>query len=344
MNVVFRVDASIQIGSGHVMRCLTLAGALQQHGLFCQFVCRELNGHLSDYITSLGFSVKRLPSDISDEITDAQHSLAQLTGYVQLLVVDHYQLGATFCLAMRPRCQYIMVIDDLANRPHHCDVLLDQNLLPQPEQRYVNLVPAGTQQLLGPRYALLRSAFYQTTSRNNPSHILVGFGGSDEENLTTLAITAIQSLKSFDVTADIVIGANNPWQAMLAAQISTAPNLTLHVQTSAMATLMSQATLMLGTGGSTHWERCIVGLPGLVVTIADNQLDTTAYLQTLGACVWLGSAQSVSAHRFAEQLAYYLQRPAQLAEIRQRAMALVPKHAGTPLVVEHLLALLTGTS
>lgn len=338
MKVLLRADASVSMGSGHIMRCLTLAKALTQRGAVCDFICRPHQGHLIDWLREQNVTVIMLPDTIDNEVDDARQCLNRLTTSYQLLVLDHYQLGQAYCQLMRARSDKILVIDDLANRQHDCDIILDQNLLPNSNERYQQLVPAHCRQLLGPRYALLRDEFYQSPSNSNgqPKHILVSFGGSDEQNLTTMAVNAIAQLKSEQVTADIVIGANNPWRAMLQQQVARLPNVQLHVQCNYMASLMYQARLMLGAGGATHWERCICGLPGLVVTVAENQQATTAYLDELGACVWLGQAAEMSAEFFAEQLCYYLSQPALLEEIGQRAKNLVPANAGTPLVVEQI--------
>lgn len=342
MKVLFRSDASIHIGSGHVMRCLTLAQALSSTGIQCHFLCRDLSGNLHQLVREHGFHLITLSAQIASETDDALYSLQALEHDYHLLIVDHYQLSAAYCSAMRPYCKFIMVIDDLANRPHDCDLLLDQNLLPSAPSRYENLVAKGCHLLLGPRYALLRQEFYQVSAQTEQRHILIGFGGSDEQNLTGLAVSAIEQLKLEHLTADIVIGANNPWRASLEQQIARLPNAQLHVQCNYMATLMFRARLMLGAGGASHWERCICGLPGLIVTVAENQQATTAYLDELGACVWLGRAAEMSAEFFAEQLCYYLSQPALLDEIGQTASTLVPADSGTKLVVQRILAMLRG--
>lgn len=341
MKILFRADASVRLGSGHVMRCLALAQELTALGGECHFVCSQTDGNLNDVISQLGYPLYTL-TGAADEQQDAAQTLRQLTQSYQLLIIDHYALAQQYCSALRQRCKYIMVIDDLANRLHDCDMLLDQNLLPQAEQRYAELVPVHCEKLLGPRFALLRQEFYQPVKHRLPNHILIGFGGSDEQNLTTMAIKALQQLKPGLFTADIVIGANNPWRADITQQLACLPNVQLHVQCNYMATLMYRARLMLGAGGASHWERCICSLPGLVVTVAENQQATTAYLDHLGACVWLGQAAEMSAEFFAEQLCYYLSQPALLDDIGQSAAGIVPADAGTPLVVETILKTLNN--
>lgn len=342
MNVIFRTDASITLGSGHVMRCLTLAHALQKIGAQCDFACRLTSGHLADVIRSQGFKVLPLPDVLSSQTADAIATLAQLTRDYVLLIVDHYALAADYCQLLRVRCRHIMQIDDLANRDYDCDLLLDQNLVAKAEQRYSKWLPAHCKFLSGPRYALLREEFYQPGPAREPNRILIGFGGSDEQNLTALAIEAVDTLKLPGISADIVIGANNPWHADIKQLTANMPNMRLHIQCNYMAKLMRQARLMLGSGGASHWERCISALPGFVVTVAENQQATTAYLDQLGACVWLGHAAEISAELFAEQLCYYLSQPALLDRMGQTASGLIPAAAGTPMVVKTIIKTLNN--
>lgn len=340
MRVLFRVDASVTIGSGHIMRCLTLAKALLKHGAICHFACRNNKGHLLDLLQQAGFKTLSLPAELYCEDDDALATLGLITEPYQLLVIDQYQLGQRYGKLLRQRCQKIMVIDDLANRPLECDLLLDQNLLPDMDSRYRSLVPAGCQQLLGPRYALLREEFYQPHCQRIPNHLLVSFGGSDEQNLTSLAIEAIASLKSLPVTADIVIGLNNPWQASIKQQCAQLSNVQLHIQTNAMAVLMQKAQLMLGAGGATHWERCITGLPALVVPVAENQQATTAYLNKLGACICLGNTQEITLENINSQIDYLLSKPELLKEMSISAKRIITKNAGTPDVVNKVLSII----
>lgn len=341
MQVLFRVDASIAIGSGHVMRCLTLAHALKKQGANCHFACSSTAGNLLELLQQAGFKTLSLSANLQSEQDDAIATLSLVTEPYQLLVVDHYQLGFAYCQQMRQRFAKIMVIDDLANRLHDCDLLLDQNLLPDMNNRYDQLLPAHCQQLLGPKYALLREEFYQQHAQRQANHILVSFGGSDAQNLTALAIVAIEKLKSLPVTADIVIGSNNPWRNTIAQLCNQSNNVKLHIQANNMAALMQKAQLMLGAGGATHWERCVTGLPALVITVADNQQATTAFLNKLGACVWLGTNSDISEKIILEELCNYLQKPELLASIAEAAKQVIPKNAGTPLVIEQLLNLVT---
>lgn len=337
MKVLFRTDASVQIGSGHVMRCLTLAHALAPYAS-CMFICRADTGHLADVIHQQGFDVQLLAADTPlQQQQDAIQTIELVSCNYDLLIIDHYQLAAEYETLLRPYCQRIMVIDDLANRLHDCDILLDQNLFPNIAQRYLQNVPAHCQLLLGPKYALLRDEFYQPVTNTEKNHLLVFFGGADADNLTSQTLIALRQLKFAALDVDIVIGDINPARAQITQLCQQLPTARLHIQCSYMAQLMQQARLMIGAGGSTHWERCYSSLPALVVTVADNQRETTLYLAELGACVWLGDTVDITPAILAEQISVYLTQQEKLNKMAMQAKSIIPPQAGTRLVTNTLL-------
>jgi UDP-2,4-diacetamido-2,4,6-trideoxy-beta-L-altropyranose hydrolase len=362
MRVLFRTDASLTIGSGHLMRCLTLARALREQGHHIWFACRQHPGHLNTLIATEGFPVLALAEPTAPPtngyaawlgatetedaaavtVAVAENSSTALQAF-DWLVVDHYGLGATFSRAMRSICRAILQIDDLANRPYDCDVLLDQNLLPGLSQRYVGLLPAGCQPLLGPRFALLRPEFAgftpdkrqfpATFNAQSPARLLVFFGGSDAQNFTTLTINALQQLQDCHWLADIVIGQANPHRLLLQQLCAQDRRLTLLVQTPGMAGLMAAADLMIGAGGATHWERACLGLPAVVVALADNQLATTAYLAELGACLDLGHASALTTTTLTAAISALLAEPRRRQQLSKAASQLVSPEGGVPQLI-----------
>lgn len=219
MHVVFRTDASLTIGTGHVTRCLTLAKALRESGAQTLFICREHEGHLCNHIEEQGFAVHRLPSPrkgfVPDDVSahaawlgatwqeDADSTVAAITSLQmkpEWLIVDHYGIDQRWEERLRPLVNRIMVIDDLADRHHDCDILLDQNLVPDLEIRYDSLIPEGCTRLLGPDYALLQPIYAELHDRIPPREgpirrTLISFGGADSDNLTGRALEAVISLK-----------------------------------------------------------------------------------------------------------------------------------------------------
>ncbi len=223
MYVVFRTDASHTIGTGHTIRCLTLAKALRESGAQILFICREHEGDLCNHIEEQGFAVHHLSSPREDFISeyapahaawlgatwqeDADATVAAITS-LQIkpdwLIVDHYGIDQRWEDVLRPLVDRIMVIDDLADRHHDCDLLLDQNLILDMESRYGDLVPDDCTLLLGPDYALLQPIYAELHDRIPPREgsirrILISFGGADSNNLTGRALEAFISLNRPDI-------------------------------------------------------------------------------------------------------------------------------------------------
>jgi UDP-2,4-diacetamido-2,4,6-trideoxy-beta-L-altropyranose hydrolase len=298
LKILIRADSSVQIGTGHVMRCLTLADKLRGRGAEIVFVCRDFAGNLCGYIEEKGYIVHRLPvSDApeqgdqnietglkhavwlgADWQTDARQVEEIIKGFENSpdwLVVDHYGLDEKWEGYLRPYVKKIMVVDDLADRAHDCDLLLDQNFYADMNIRYRGKLPSHCQLLLGPRYALLRDEFRQLheqiKQRSRPvKRVLVFFGGVDADNYTGRTIEALSEINISDLHVDLVIGAQHP----CCEQIKTAcvqHGFICHVQTDKMAELMVAADLAIGAGGSATWERCCLGLPTLTICTADNQ-------------------------------------------------------------------------
>lgn len=320
MKIVFRTDASHQIGTGHVIRCLTLAKALRQRGAKCKFVCRALEGNLLKRIQQEDFEVFALPqSSIPNSTektheklpahsewlgagwqTDAEQTIAALDNIrPDWLVVDHYSLDASWNRELRPYCAKILVIDDIADRDHDCDLLLDQNLVANMSQRYDMRVPAHCGRMLGTDYALLQPQYaelcHRTPPRMGPIHrILVFVGGTDNYNLTGRAISAFLSLKRPDISLDVVINPASRHAMEIHEQARTHVGITLYETLPSLAPLMLKADLAIGAGGATSWERCCLGLPSIVVTLAENQTPIAAELNRQGYIRWLGHQDNVN--------------------------------------------------
>ena len=346
MRAAIRADASVIIGSGHVMRCLTLAEAIRDEGGEVLFLCRETSGHLGEEIRRRGFELAWVGMaksadvpGVGDGEEDATDCLAALGAGVDLLVVDHYDLDIGWEKRLRAKAGCLMVIDDLANREHDCSLLLDQNLLPDMEQRYKGLAPEGCQLLLGPQFALLRNEFHHLANspreRTSIRQLLVFFGGSDMDNLTG---RALRELAGTSFAADVVIGASNPHRREIETLCRASDGRwTLHVQTNRMAELMTRADLALGAGGSSHWERCRLGLPALVVTVADNQVATTRLLHQKGTCIWLGHADAIPPGAFQQAVADLIQSPQKLQSMSKAAFDIMAGNIGNAKLLGKIL-------
>ncbi|MCF2600466.1 UDP-2,4-diacetamido-2,4,6-trideoxy-beta-L-altropyranose hydrolase [Anaerovibrio lipolyticus] len=329
--IVFRADASRLIGSGHVMRCLTLAQRLRkEQNAKVIFIMRKLSGNLIDVARKQGFTVLVLPQADEDykledyglwltvpmEV-DAQQTIKVLQHYLQehdcdvadRLIVDSYALDEQWERMLRPYCKEIMVIDDLANRRHECDILLDQNFYSNKDVRYAGLVPEHCKMLLGPEHALLREEFYESKKHlrkrdGNIKNILVFYGGSDLTNETEKAIKALVQLhdEGYSFTADIITGLSNYRRGKIEKICSKYHFLHYYCQVSNMAEFMNKADLMLGAGGSTTWERLYMELPALVTAVAENQIQGCEDCRQAGIIEYLGINKDVRVDTILEAL------------------------------------------
>lgn len=324
MKVVIRADASAIIGSGHVMRCLTLAKQLKkQVGADVVFVMRDLPGNLINLVQQNGFRVLVLPrAKENPELAgyekwltvlpeqDAKETLAIVqknVGIADRMIVDSYALDCKWESALRSVAKEIMVIDDLADRKHDCDILLDQNFYINKDSRYNGLVPSHCQLLLGPEHALLRDEFYEAKKHlrkrdGNIKNILVFYGGSDLTNETEKAIKALVQLhdEGYNFTADIITGVSNSRREKIEKLCSKYYFLHYYCQVSNMAEFMNKADLMLGAGGSTTWERLYMELPALVTAVADNQVKCCEECGKAGLIDYAGPANFVESDKIKE--------------------------------------------
>ncbi len=325
MKFAFRVDASSLIGGGHVMRCLTLANVLREQGATCHFYCHPQPGDRIAAIAAEGFPVtsvglyQDLPAGFKTD----------------WLVTDHYCLDAVW----EARQQVIrrLVIDDLANRPHQCDVLLDQNLRTGSAARYRKLTPPQCRLLLGPSHVLLRPAFALMPKRvtnGEVKHIFVYFGGNDQNNQAGQALDALARIPQ--VTADIVLGPDHPHREVLLT-MSERPGIVVMETCSDMASAMARADLALGVCGIAAWERCALGLPSLVCVTADNQREDAEILHRLGAVEHLGESAQVDATCWADALNRALTDPARIVQMGRTAASVVDGYRDNQALLLNLL-------
>lgn len=302
-----RVDASRLIGLGHSMRCLTLADALRAAGVRTTFVSRHMPDFMVARIQERGHRCVLLPAPVEpihddrmytrwlgvSQRRDAEETIAALgSDRFDWLIVDHYALDREWHAIARAGAAHIMAIDDLADRVHDCDLLLDQNIDDGTQSRYLGKIPPGARVLLGPRFALLRDEFRIARKGMQPRtgevrRILVFFGGIDGDDYTSVALEGLIELRQSGLAVDVVIGDAHPNRLHIQS-LCNVHGFDLHVQCEQMADLMAKADLAIGAGGSATWERCCVGLPSLVVAVAENQQALLRSAATAGL-IWAPS-------------------------------------------------------
>jgi len=346
MKIAFRVDSSAEIGSGHLVRCVTLADYLKRQGHATHFICRNHPGHLDNLFSKKGHLVHMLDAPAAADRAACENGLyASWLGVPQdqdardtirvlhresspwtFMVMDHYGLDIAWQRRVRPHARHLFVIDDLANRSHDCDVLLDQNLHAAGAARYQGLVPDGCILLCGPQYALLRSEFQTARARlrkrdGRIRRVLVFFGGVDKSGETIKACAALSSLHRPDIAVDVVVGMGNP-HADRVKQLCEQGGFNFLHQVDNMAELMAAADLAVGAGGTTTFERAYLGLPAIIAWVADNQQPGSEAMDQAGAAWNLGRAVEVSAERLTREVVRLIANPDIVRAVGERAYRL----------------------
>jgi len=308
MKIIFRVDASLQIGTGHVMRCLCLAEALKKRGDDVEFICRQHKGNLINKIRLSGFNVYELELFKNSKVdiklfhsswlgvTQQKDSFDSINilkkNETDWLIIDHYGLDQDWQKKLKSYCKKIMVIDDIADRVHDCDLLLDQNF-GSSKTKYQGLVKKYCTILAGSDYALLRPEFqkwrdYSLKRRDNKlkiNSILVTLGGVDLDNYTGKVLKQLAECKLGENTKiNVVMGVYAPHLKEVQEQAVRMPFRTeLKIGVNNMAELMANADLAIGATGSTTWERCCLGLPTIQFSISENQRQIAETLDKINA-------------------------------------------------------------
>jgi UDP-2,4-diacetamido-2,4,6-trideoxy-beta-L-altropyranose hydrolase len=332
------------MGIGHFVRSLTLARLLLERGARTRFISRAHKGHLIDSLRELNIMTAPLPAPeaaparsaedygtwlgVSQEVDAAESVQALGDSRPDWLVVDHYGLDSAWEAALRPHAQRVLVIDDLANRPHDCDLLLDQGYSDSDDERYRKLVPCDCRQLLGPRYALLKPEYRHRRVHMGPRRpqlrrILVFFGGSDPANMTGTALETLTAPEFAHLTVDLVVGVNNRHRRAIESAARRRHDTIVHGPRPHLADLMADADLAIGAGGATTWERMCLGLPSIVVSTADNQSRSCEALAADGLIQYLGAAPATLGGRLREELLALMGRPDLLQQSAVRCARVV---------------------
>lgn len=295
------------MGTGHVMRCLTMAEVLKESGANVEFICRKHKGHLIDKISSNGFNVFELELPARNKAdkklfyshwlgTTQQQDARDCTSILKQtkldwLIVDHYGIDEDWQQELKENYNKLMVIDDLADRKHQCDILLDQTYGRQ-QQNYKRLVPKSCELLLGSQYALLRPEFskwreYSLRRRSNsaPKNLFINMGGSDPNNMTEQILNKIEACQlPNDIEVIVVMGGTSPHlQSVMAIASNLSCKIEVKVDIDNMAEVMANSDIAIGATGSTTWERCCLGLPAIQIIIADNQTEIANSLDEVHA-------------------------------------------------------------
>ncbi len=326
--LLIRADASTQIGTGHVMRCLALAQAWQEVGGDVYFVLAYHVPALEARLRAEGMQVVHLELDAPGSEEDAVETavLGQKL-QAQWVVVDGYHFDAEYQQYLKTAGFRLLFIDDYGHASHYyADIVLNQNIYAQP-----GLYPnkeSYTQLLLGTKYALLRREFWEWREWQRPlpqkaRKILVTLGGSDPNNVTLTVIQALRQLPYEDLEAIVLVGAQNPYYSELETAVIQDTRIQLKRNATNMPELMAWADLAISAGGSTNWELCFMGLPVVLISLAENQLPIVQFLQETETAVSMGWHTFVTVEKITEEIVTLIESQKQREMMSQRARRFV---------------------
>lgn len=361
--VAFRVDATAQLGIGHVKRCLALAQHLRERGPVV-FIVRWLSQTLAQELQAQNIRVLRLAE------SDAEHDAAPTEAVtwlrehwqqdaletvqllrddgraIDLLVVDSYGLDAAWETELRRVARKIVVIDDLADRRHDCDVLLDQTFN-RDAADYSQRVPTNCRLLCGSHYALIRPEIRQLRDAAerrrrtglSPKKLLVSIGGTDPHNITELALTAVRSLPfRRELKVRVVLSSSAPFVDAIRQRISQ-EDFPLEVATDVvdMGAEILAADVAIGASGTSTWERATLGLPTITVVTADNQKKIATELADSEAIYYAGSIEKLTAADLARAVTVLWTEPGRRQRLSENSMRICDGF-GVARVVEEIVA------
>ena len=304
MNLLFRTDASVAMGTGHAMRCLALAQAWIDSGRRAAFAMAEATPSIQKRLASERCEALAISAKAGD-LEDAKQTIALAhQARSEWIVVDGYQFTFEYQSALKAAGYKVLFLDDYGHASRYsADLVLNQNVCAR-EALYASR-EAYTRLLLGPRYALLRREFAQWRGwkrevASTCRRLLVMMGGSDPENLTGRVISALERFHDLEVT--VVVGGSNPHLAELVGHVErSGQKITLEQDVANMPELMATADVAFSAAGSTCWELCLMALPAMLIDVAANQTALAKELDRSGCAVHVGD-RTVSASAIAEVL------------------------------------------
>jgi len=312
-NLFIRVDAGIQIGDGHFLRCLTLVNNLKRKFNEIIFVSNQLPKHFLKIIKKNNFKIYKIQGYTHIQEQNLENKIKQklikkdsiqtnkiLKKYKNSrnwIIIDHFGIDHIWGGNIRKNVEKIIVIDDLANRKHDCDILIDQNFYKNMEKRYAKLIPKHCKQFIGPEFALLRPEFFRTRKnlkrKNQLKTILISFGGSDPSNETFKVLSSLINLeKKYKI--DVIVGSNNPNKKQIMKLCSKISYCNFYEQVKNISKYMKKADLAIGGGGTSTWERCCLGLPTIITSISKDQKKIAEELSKIKCVINLGTSKKTT--------------------------------------------------
>ena len=326
--ILIRADASVEIGTGHVMRCLALAQAWQDAGGRAVFAMTKTIPAISDRLRLEGMDIVSITGESGAAEDVSQTLTAARLHEANWVALDGYSFGALYQCEIKQAEKKLLFLDDNAHCSHYCaDLVLNQNIHAN-EGMYAHR-DTWSRLLLGPRFALLRREFSNLRGQPRPvadtgRKVLVAFGGSDPGNKTASAIEALESLPPGSLEVSVVVGGGNPHLETLKQLCARSHHPIRIVQDpKSMTDLMLWADVAISAAGSTCWEMCFLGLPAILIAVAENQKPGAQELARRGIAQYLGCVGNFSPQGLAAELRELLESKPQRAAMSAAGRQLI---------------------
>ena len=348
-HIVIRVDSGNKIGFGHAMRCLTLANQMKKYDYKISIISNKEKNNLNELFLKNGHQVyyiknKKITSRKINEKYDLEQTkkiLVKINKKIDLILVDNYSLGLKWEKSLRSFGKKIIVIDDLSDRKHDCDLIIDQGLHQNMKNPYSNLVPKNCKILLGPKYAILRPEFKKLREKLQKQNkkiekIMISFGGSDPNKDTMKVMKGVEKIKERKFSVDVIIGKSNADHKEIKDLCKKMLKTRCFYNTEKMASIMNKCNLAIGSGGSTTWERCCLGIPTIVSIASKDQSEATKILHSKKCVINLGKSKEISILNYTniiEKMTYD-----KLNKMRENCLKLVDGN-GTKRIIQEILSI-----
>jgi UDP-2,4-diacetamido-2,4,6-trideoxy-beta-L-altropyranose hydrolase len=342
--LLIRADASVSIGTGHIMRMIALGQAWQAQGGEVHFLCAEITPALEERLASEGFQLSRISAVLGSK-EDLEQTTHLITDALQAdiqnarVVLDGYHFGADYQLGIKAAGFKLLVVDDYGHADfYHADWVLNQNISAR-EEFYAKR-SLDTKLLLGPKFAMLRKEFlaykgWQREIAPVAKKILVTLGGSDPDNVT---LKVIQALIDLDLHVKVVIGGSNPHlrkiENFIQGQKDSAAFVEVFVNATNMPELMAWADVAVAAAGSTCWELAFMGLPSIFVILAENQVSIASRLEEEGFGVCLGNGVGLKKDKLAEAISTHAKNENFLQTVAKQGRQMVDGYGAQRMVAE----------
>jgi len=337
--LLIRADASVATGTGHVMRCLALAQAWQDVGGKAVIAMAEATPAIVERLHREKIEVVRLdvtPGSADDAVQTCALARQWNSEWV---TADGYRFGAEYQVAIKSQGLHLLFIDDDGRAQNYsADLVLNQNA--HATESLYEKRAGYTKLLLGPRYAVLRREFasWRDWRREIPAagqRVLVTMGGSDPDNFTQRVIEGLREVRAPRLEGHVVVGGSNPHRRSLEQALLGSPH-ALHLETNVvdMPALMSRCDMAVACAGTTSLEMCLMGLPAVLVDLAENQTPIARELARRGIAIYPGSARDVTLRQIATDVESLLSSAERRSRMSQLGRALVDGKGAQRVVIE----------